>query len=299
MPENPQEPRDPKRDEELVQMVEESREKVRLATEIEKKARLRLQIEVHADFRGLQYKQKTTLDGNNLFDEEDPGAEIFFTIGTMKNIALLKIAEVYKNPEVQKNLRALQEQGYFEDKPAFYDLDQDPVEKMRNMIKQELAPIVSQQKNLESIGERWRQAAIGLFNLLQIIAKIEDLPVPIRIWTNDRYKYLENRGGELQPRDPNETFPEQDVPEPPPVQVLCDRCGWKGNEDQLQGNIGNCPQCGSSWEVSQLDPEAEMERDLQDAARMDEEDQQANQDRRDNLDRNPDINPQIKRLGGN
>lgn len=33
--------------------------------------------------------------------------------------------------------------------------------------------------------------------------------------------------------------------------VNCERCGWEGVEAQLKGDAFNCPECGSTWEVSE------------------------------------------------
>lgn len=44
--------------------------------------------------------------------------------------------------------------------------------------------------------------------------------------------------------------------EPPLVsQLHCDRCDWSGTEADLVGDIGNCPKCGSTWEVTEVSSE--------------------------------------------
>ena len=50
---------------------------------------------------------------------------------------------------------------------------------------------------------------------------------------------------------------------------VCERCGWNGKQTELVGEIGNCPECNASWEVTeqrgyleQLPREQEAERIL-------------------------------------
>ena len=34
--------------------------------------------------------------------------------------------------------------------------------------------------------------------------------------------------------------------------TLCTRCGWWGAAVDLKGDVGNCPQCGSTWQVDEV-----------------------------------------------
>lgn len=34
--------------------------------------------------------------------------------------------------------------------------------------------------------------------------------------------------------------------------VVCDRCRWTGLDTDLVGDARNCPQCGSTWEVTEV-----------------------------------------------